>query len=87
MPDIYHNFPVKGSPAKVFESISSSEGLNKWWPKNSIVKPEEGGEYLLDFGPLYQWKAIVTKYQEDHIFELQFTEEMMIGLVLRSDFQ
>jgi uncharacterized protein YndB with AHSA1/START domain len=74
MPDIFHNFPIKSSPAKVFENISAAEGLDNWWTKSSVVKPEKGGEYLLDFGPMYRWKAVVRKYQANQIFELQFTE-------------
>ena len=74
MPDIYHSFPIHSSPSKVFEYISSSKGLDKWWTKSCIASPEKGGEYLLDFGPDYQWKALVIKYLKDQNFELRFTE-------------
>jgi uncharacterized protein YndB with AHSA1/START domain len=74
MPDIFHNFTIKSSPEKVFENICRSEGLDNWWTKNSVAKPEKGGEYLLDFGPQYRWKAVVSKYETNQIFELQFTD-------------
>ena len=74
MPDIYHHFLVKSSPAKVFENIVTSKGLDNWWTKNSQARPEPGGMYTLDFGSGYIWKAAVRKYQADQIFELEFTE-------------
>ena len=74
MPDIFHNLQIKSSPSKVFENISSAAGLDRWWTKNSVAKPETGGQYLLDFGPEYRWKAVVSRFLNDQIFELQFTE-------------
>ncbi len=74
MPDIFHTFPVNASPGKVFEVISTSGGLDNWWTKSSEAEPETGGVYTFDFGPGYQWKAVVTKYLKDKEFELQMTE-------------
>ena len=74
MPNIYHHFSIRKSPSKVFENIITAKGLDNWWTKSSEVKPELGGMYVLDFGPGYIWKAVVTKFTPDKIFELEFTE-------------
>jgi len=74
MADIFHHFPVETSKEKVFEAISRSEGLDKWWTKSSAVNPFKGGIYTLDFGPEYIWKAIVTEYEKTNVFELKMTE-------------
>jgi uncharacterized protein YndB with AHSA1/START domain len=74
MPDVYHNFPIKKSPSKVYENITGSKGLDNWWTKSSGSNPELGGKYSLYFGPGYNWKALVTKFESDQVFELQFTE-------------
>ncbi len=74
MADIFHNFPIEAPAEKVFEAISLSEGLDKWWTKASAVNPVTGGIYILDFGPGYIWKAIVTEYVKDKVFELKMTE-------------
>jgi len=74
MSDIFHNFPIEATTDKVFEAISRSEGLDKWWTKGSVVNPAPGGMYTLDFGPGYVWKAIVTAYGKASIFELKMTE-------------
>ena len=74
MADIYHHFPINTSADKVFEAISHSEGLDKWWTKSSTVTPAKSGIYILDFGPGYHWKAEVTEYRKDKLFELKMTE-------------
>jgi len=74
MADIFHNFPINASPGKVFEEISRSEGLDNWWTKSSESNPEPGGIYSLNFGSIYQWKAVVTKYIADKAFELEIIE-------------
>lgn len=74
MADIFHNFPIEAPTEKVFDAISLSEGLDKWWTKRSEVNPSPGGIYTLDFGPGYIWKAIVTEYVTAKVIELEMTE-------------
>ena len=74
MPDICHQFMIKHTPSKVFENVHTSKGLDNWWTKNSEVKPETGGIYSLYFGAGYNWKAVVTIFETEQLFELQFTE-------------
>ena len=74
MADLFHNFPIEASAEKVFEAISLSEGLDKWWTKGSAVNPFPGGLYTLDFGPGYIWKAVVSEYVKAKVFELKMTE-------------
>jgi hypothetical protein len=42
--------------------------------ESSAVNPVTGGIYILDFGPGYIWKAVVTEYVTGKIFELKMTE-------------
>jgi hypothetical protein len=74
MPDIFHLFPINASSEKVFEGISTSAGLDNWWTKYSEGRQESGATYILDFGPGYIWKAVVTKFKLNKSFELQMTE-------------
>jgi len=74
MADIFHNFIIKISPDKVFEGISSSTGLDNWWTKSSKENPGLGGTYTLNFGPQYNWKAVVTKFKPGTAFELEMTK-------------
>ena len=74
MPDIVHDFPIKASRQKVFEAVSSPDGLDSWWTKRSFGHPEEGNEYVLWFGPQDNWRAVVTRSAPDVEFELQITQ-------------
>ena len=71
MPDIFHDFPIKASPGRVFQAVSTPGGLDCWWTERSAGTPSEGAEYRLGFGPQYQWRARVTRCVPDSEFELQ----------------
>jgi uncharacterized protein YndB with AHSA1/START domain len=74
MADIFHNFPIKASAHKVFEAVSTPEGLDSWWTKTCEAKPAENSEYKLGFGPGYNWSALASRWTPDSEFELQFSE-------------
>jgi uncharacterized protein YndB with AHSA1/START domain len=73
MPDILQDFPIKASPERVFQAITSPAGLDCWWTQKSVGNPIEGTEYELRFGPEYDWRAKVTRCVKDSEFELQMT--------------
>lgn len=73
MPDIFHNFPINGSPKKVFDAITTPEGLNSWWSDTCEATPGESSVYNFGFGPGYEWSAITLSYEPGHEFELKFT--------------
>jgi uncharacterized protein YndB with AHSA1/START domain len=62
MPDIHHDFPIAASREKVFELLSSPEGLAKWWTLDSDGTPGEGEVYQLGFGPGYAWEGVLRVY-------------------------
>ncbi|HSR51053.1 MAG TPA: SRPBCC domain-containing protein [Acidobacteriota bacterium] len=74
MPDIYHDFLIQAPPSKVFQSISTPAGLDRWWTQDSQGSPEKGSEYKLDFGPEYRWRAEVSQCVADKRFELHLTD-------------
>lgn len=71
MPDIYHDFPVNGSVKEVYECVSTPVGLSRWWSKNATGIPGLGNKYEFDFGPGYQWEAVVTGFQNGSLFSLK----------------
>jgi uncharacterized protein YndB with AHSA1/START domain len=71
MADIFHNFPIKVLPDRVFEAVSTPRGLDAWWTKKSSGRSAETEEYKLWFGPEYDWRARVTKCVAPSEFELQ----------------
>jgi uncharacterized protein YndB with AHSA1/START domain len=74
MASILHDFPINAAPEKVFSAVTTPEGLDQWWTKESAGKPEMGQTYKLWFGPEYAWQARVTRCSPGQEFELHFTE-------------
>lgn len=50
MPEIRHNVIIKTTPEKVYEAITTQEGLANWWAKQTIAKPEIGFVNIFTFG-------------------------------------
>jgi uncharacterized protein YndB with AHSA1/START domain len=71
MPDIFHDFIIKATPDRMFNGISTPEGLDAWWTKKSSGRPKENEEYELNFGPKFIWRGRVTKCVAPTEFELQ----------------
>jgi uncharacterized protein YndB with AHSA1/START domain len=71
MADIFHDFPIKALPARVFPAVSTPGGLDTWWTKRSAGTAQLGAEYELWFGPGYDWRGKVTRYLPDTEFELE----------------
>ena len=74
MADILQDFPINASPDRVFKAVSDPAGLDQWWTLRSSGQPAVGATYDLDFGPEYQWRAVVTKSVPGAAFELQLTQ-------------
>lgn len=74
MPDIFHNFPIKGSANNVFEAISTPRGLDSWWSKTCVAEPARDAEYKFGFGPGYNWRATTSRWSPNSEFELTLTD-------------
>ena len=74
MADIYLDFPIKSSPERVFEAISSPEGVSVWWSLSTKGIPDIGSIYELNFGPGYLWTAKVVACRAPSVFEWQLLE-------------
>ncbi|MGZ5246429.1 MAG: SRPBCC family protein [Flavitalea sp.] len=74
MEAIFHYFQINAPLEKVFEYISTPGGFDKWWSKISSGTPALGETFNFDFGPQYNWKAVVSKYIFNAEFELTMTK-------------
>lgn len=87
MPDIFHNFPINAPAQKVFDAVSTAEGLDRWWTKTCEATPGEGSEYNLGFGPGYSWTAVASQWQPNAGFELKLIDADQDWLGTRIGFQ
>jgi len=74
MPDILQDFLIRVPPARVYEAVSSVEGLNEWWTRAASGTATVHESYDLDFGPGCVWRAVVTRAEPPRAFELRFVE-------------
>jgi uncharacterized protein YndB with AHSA1/START domain len=71
MASVLLDVPIRASPARVFEAISTQQGLDRWWTKRSSGTPALGAEFELWFGPDHDWRARVVRLEPDREFELE----------------
>src|SRR5262245_30224098 len=74
MPDIYHDFPINAAKRKVFQAVSTPQGLDSWWTKTCAGSPSEGVDYKLGFGAEEELIAVVTQCVPDALFEFRLTK-------------
>ncbi len=48
MPDILHRVGIRATPKKVFEALSTIDGLSHWWIVDTKGNAKQGG--IIDFG-------------------------------------
>src|SRR5215467_7145532 len=87
MPDIFQDFTIKAPRERVFAEMSTPEGLDRWWTKSASGKTRVGEEYRLFFGPEYDWRAKVTRYDPGSVFELLMTSAHPDWMSTRVGFQ
>ena len=54
-------------------AVTTTEGLDQWWSRTSRGTPGEGTEFTLDFGPGYEWKAVLRVYRPNEEAEWELT--------------
>jgi len=42
MPDIIHQLDIEAPPEKIYEAVTTQEGLSNWWAVDAEAKPEVG---------------------------------------------
>jgi len=68
MPDILHRVGIKIPADKVFQALTTLEGLSRWWISGATGDPEQGGLLLFGFvdmrvielkpGRLVRWECV-----------------------------
>lgn len=50
MPDIMHLVKINASPERVYQAITTSEGIRNWWTREAYLDETIGGEGEFRFG-------------------------------------
>ena len=65
MPNIHQELLIAASPEKIYDAITTPQGLSAWWTPGATAKPELNSIARFPFGPDY--------FKEMKIVELQPT--------------
>jgi len=60
MPNIRHEVLIGASPEKVYDAITSAEGISAWWSPGTKATPETGSIVHIPFGSNYFKEMKIT---------------------------
>jgi len=62
MPDILHRVGMRTSAAKVYEALTTTDGLSRWWVTGTTGETREGGVVKLrPDGDAYDMKVVASR--------------------------
>src|SRR5579872_3365042 len=76
MPDIHHSLFVNASPAKIFDAMTSVNGLDSWCTLKSQGKPLLNETYIFYFGSQFDWRSQVIHVVANKELTWKMTEAM-----------
>ncbi len=100
MPDILHRVGIKSAPKKVFEALSTIDGLSHWWIVDSKGNAKQGG--IIHFGfadmrvvqlapyKLVKWKCVKGPKEwvgTDLIFQLKAGKDQTFVLFTHANWK
>jgi len=65
MVNIQHNFMVNAPVVRVYEAITTLDGLRRWWTKETTGNPDKDGEIRFGFGEEFYNKMKVSALTKD----------------------
>jgi len=89
MPDIHHNLFIAAPAEKVYDAITTQEGLSGWWCPGTTAKPEVDSIARFDFQSREQQEMKITELKPVRLvkwFCLKADEEW-IGTTLSFELQ
>lgn len=100
MPDILHRVGINAAPAKVYEALTTIEGLRHWWATEATGDPRQDG--VIDFGfcnmqvlelrphELVRWKCVSGPQEwldTEVIFQVKWKDHQTFVLFRHADWQ
>lgn len=75
--DFESSITIDASPAEVWEAITTSQGLTRWFPLQAEVEPGKGGSISISWGPPWEGTAPITAWEPTKHF--QWTEQVAMS--------
>ena len=63
MPDIVHTIEINASLQRVYDALTSTEGIRRWWTRDASIETQTGG--FGEFG--FSERTVVTAIRVDEL--------------------
>jgi len=85
MPAIKHYFIIRAEKNRVYNAITTQEGISSWWTKENKIEPVIGSTAVFDFGEKYHNRMKILDLVEDKLVHWECFEgdEKWIGTKLK----
>lgn len=74
MPAIKHYLIVRSSPEKIYDALTTKEGVANWWTVQTEIGSKVGDVNIFDFGERYHNKMEIVNLQPNKRVEWQCLE-------------
>lgn len=64
LPDINQTYYLEAPPSKVFEALTDSKALVKWFPAKGLLDPAKGGRFSFVMKNGFVWEGKVSGFVE-----------------------
>lgn len=65
MPDIHHLVFIRSTPSKIYNALTTQQGIASWWSTENNARPDAGSIYRISFGGNYYKEIEVTELVPD----------------------
>jgi uncharacterized protein YndB with AHSA1/START domain len=76
---IEQSYHFKAAPDKVFQALTDSRGLVKWFLSRARVEPKKGGTYSFDWIGGYHMNGKVKQLEEDKAVSFSWHDKLKSG--------
>ncbi len=74
LPDIEQNYYLESPPAKVFEALTDSKILAKWFPAKAMLDRVKGGRFSLVMKNGFVWEGKLSAFKEGKLLSIPWVE-------------
>jgi uncharacterized protein YndB with AHSA1/START domain len=86
MPDIMHTLKIKTPPDRVYQAITTAEGIRNWWTRDASFDPAVGGLAEFGFyGRRFVVKAVIDELEPHLHVKWRLTNSAWPGDIVEFD--
>ena len=86
MPDIMHTLKIHMSPDRVYQALTTADGIRNWWTRDAAIDPKVGGTGEFGFyGRRFVAKVRIEALEEPSLVRWKVTNSAWQGDLIEFD--